>query len=234
MKPTRIALWFTFVAFAWGNHPLSATEIPDRALVKIESQVSGSRQAGTGFIVKKTSDGVYILTAAHVVAGDPKPKVYFTRLINQAVPVDRVYMEGAKDEGLAVLFVVRSKIPTDLLALPLANTGPESHQEYHVVGYPRAVGFLSVISGRATRKGSYVVFLAELGDGFSGSPMLRDERVYGIVVTSAANALAVPVDIARVFLKGAGIDAPPPCPWRSSANGARRAKATAVSGAPGA
>ena len=40
---------------------------------------------GTGFIVRLDPDIVYIVTAAHVVAGDPQPSVEF--FTNPNVPV---------------------------------------------------------------------------------------------------------------------------------------------------
>ena len=49
-------------------------------VVKIMStNREGMHITGTGFVVKVEGKSVYIVTAAHVVAGDPNPQVEFLR-----------------------------------------------------------------------------------------------------------------------------------------------------------
>jgi DNA-binding beta-propeller fold protein YncE len=199
-----ITCFICFVFISAFPH-LEAAEVPERALVKIQAESEGIRKIGTGFIVKITPKGAYILTVSHVVEGGKPPKVAFARQKNFPVSANVTFMEGNNPKGLALLFVKKSDLPSNLLALPLATKGPLPHEELNVVGYPRSVGFLSVISGRTTRKGSDVVFLEDLGEGFSGSPMIMDGKVFGIITESMDIALAVPVNIVRTFLEGAGL-----------------------------
>ncbi len=46
-------------------------------VVRITATEGNKKKVGTGFIVKLDSESVYIVTAAHVVAGDSQPKVQF-------------------------------------------------------------------------------------------------------------------------------------------------------------
>ena len=46
-------------------------------VVKIVSTLDGKRRTGTGFAVKADGTSVYLVTAAHVIEGDPTPKVEF-------------------------------------------------------------------------------------------------------------------------------------------------------------
>lgn len=57
-------------------------------VVKIVSTLEGKRRTGTGFAVKADGTTVYIVTAAHVIEGDPSPKVeFFTRQNTQVSAV---------------------------------------------------------------------------------------------------------------------------------------------------
>src|SRR5512141_2608976 len=46
-------------------------------VVKITAYVDGKTKTGTGFIVRLEKETAYIITASHVVEGDPQPKVVF-------------------------------------------------------------------------------------------------------------------------------------------------------------
>ena len=58
---------------------LLAQDIDDmkRGVVKITAQAEGKTKVGTGFIVRLEKDAAYIVTASHVIEGDPKPQVTF-------------------------------------------------------------------------------------------------------------------------------------------------------------
>ena len=56
-------------------HALRAQDIAQikKGVVKITTQVEGKSRVGTGFVVRVEKDAIYIVTAAHVTEGDPKP-----------------------------------------------------------------------------------------------------------------------------------------------------------------
>lgn len=103
----------------------SAKSIKDlkRGIVKITAQVEGRTNIGTGFIVRLDKDAAYIVTAAHVVAGDTHPKVEFFTNRNLPVTAEVLGLEGNDEvRGLALL-VVRGpeNLPKGLTALSLAG-----------------------------------------------------------------------------------------------------------------
>ena len=84
-----------------------------------------SQRSGTGFIVLLESDTAYILTAAHVVAGGPNPKVEFFTKKNVLVQAE--VLRGAESDhemrGLALLMVRgKENLPTEVTVLPLDGT----------------------------------------------------------------------------------------------------------------
>ena len=61
-------------------HALWAQDIAQvkTGVVKITAHVEGQQpKVGTGFIVRVEKDAAYIVTAAHVIEGDPKPQMTF-------------------------------------------------------------------------------------------------------------------------------------------------------------
>ena len=73
----EIALAFLLVGVSHAS--LGAENIKDlkKGVVKITAQVEGKTKVGTGFIVRVEKNAAYIVTAAHVIEGDPQPQVTF-------------------------------------------------------------------------------------------------------------------------------------------------------------
>lgn len=179
-----------------------ATEIPEKAIVKIFAESEGKRRVGSGFVVKLESQGAYIVTASHVVVGDKYPNVEFSTQKDIPVSATVVELEGGDDKGLALLLVPKQELPPQLSTLRLATSTPASHETLKVVGFPRSVRYLSIITAHITRRGRDIVFMEQLAEGFSGSPMLQEGLVAGIVVETAGDyGLVVPVDIIRLFVE---------------------------------
>ena len=91
-------------------------------VVKITTKTG---QVGTGFIVRVESEEVYIITAAHVIAGDNQPEVKFFTKRN--VPVKGVVSPGAEvnDDlrGLALVVVQgKDQIPNGVKALSFGSS----------------------------------------------------------------------------------------------------------------
>ena len=60
-------------------HALWAQDIAQvkKGVVKITAQVEGKNKVGSGVVVKLDEDHVYLVTASHVIEGDPHPNVFF-------------------------------------------------------------------------------------------------------------------------------------------------------------
>ena len=87
-------------------------------VVKIVSaNLEGMRRTGTGFVVKAEGTSVYIVTAAHVVEGDPNPRVvFFTR---QNTPVSAEVLKQDLRYDLALL---KAESPQPPMVLGLEAT----------------------------------------------------------------------------------------------------------------
>jgi S1-C subfamily serine protease len=74
-----------------------AQDIEDlkKGVVKITATPPGEPQrGGTGFIIRLEKDAAYIVTAAHVIVGDPKPKVAFFPEASRFVEARVLGIEG--------------------------------------------------------------------------------------------------------------------------------------------
>ncbi len=107
--------WLSHAAIAQDRNALKA------GVVKITTKTG---QIGTGFIVRLEPDVVYIITAAHVIAGDNQPEVeFFTQRQN---PLQGTVLPGAQinDDirGLALIMVKGDDdLPAGIEALPFST-----------------------------------------------------------------------------------------------------------------
>ena len=182
----------------------------EAAVVKITTEVAGSRKVGSGFIVQLAPDLAYIVTAAHVVEGDNQPEVEFFTRRNQPVQASVVGLEGGDPKGLALLLVKgKENLPSGLEAFSLASSVElKGGDEVTIIGFPRSAGPWSVIKGNiVSRQGRDVIFSAAIDEGNSGSPMIQDGRVVGLVTElSEPYGRATPVSSVQLFLKGWGVE----------------------------
>jgi formylglycine-generating enzyme required for sulfatase activity len=155
-------------------------------VVKITAKPpQGTANVGTGFIVRLDKEAVYIVTAAHVVAGDTHPKVEFFTKRNLPVTAEVLGLEGDDEvRGLALLVVKGSEIlPKGLTALSLAGaarlTGGE---DIMVIGFPRNAGPWAVVKGNiSSRQGRDIYFSPSVDSGHSGGPIVQGGKVGGVV-----------------------------------------------------
>lgn len=155
-------------------------------VVKITAKPpGGSPQVGTGFIVRINRDreSVYIITAAHVVSGDPRPQVEFFPKRNVPVPAEVLGAEGSDEvRGLAMLMVRgNANIPSDIAALQLAS---DIHlgEDIILIGFPRGAGPSAIIRGNvSSREGHDIYFSPTVGEGNSGGPIIQNGKVVGLV-----------------------------------------------------
>ena len=66
-----------FVIDVCASHAGENIENLKAGVVKITSTFGGISRLGTGAIIKIEQNSVYIITAAHVVEGDPNPLITF-------------------------------------------------------------------------------------------------------------------------------------------------------------
>lgn len=148
-------------------------------------------QVGTGFIVRVEPEVVYIITAAHVIAGDNQPEVEFFTKRN--VSVKGVVLPGAEvnDDlrGLA-LVVVRGKdqIPPGVTALPFGSSTNlvSGGEETLVIGHSGVGGDWGILTRNiSNRVGPDIKLDGRVASRFSGGPLLVDGRVVGIVMSTS-------------------------------------------------
>jgi S1-C subfamily serine protease len=146
-------------------------------------------QVGTGFIVRVEQEVVYIITAAHVIAGDNQPEVEFFTKRN--VPVKSAVLPGAElnDDlrGLA-LVVVRGKvhIPDGVTVLPFGKSVDlvAGGEEALVIGHPSSGGDWAILKRHiSNRIGRDIALDPNVGSRFSGGPIIVGDHVVGIVMS---------------------------------------------------
>ena len=170
----------------------------------------GIRKQGTGFIVRLEPNLVYIVTAAHVVAGDPQPEIeFFTR---RGVPVqaDIVGFEGGDEvRGLALLVVKgQENVPSGLTALALApSVRLSGGEEITIIGFPRGAAPWAVVKGSiVSRLGRDIQFAAPINEGNSGGPIVREAQVVGLVEGQGEPfGQGVPAISVQAFVEGHGV-----------------------------
>lgn len=201
------ALSLGFIATATLSHAQTIDDLK-KGVVKITAQTEGKTKSGTGFIVRLEKDAAYIVTASHVVEGDPQPKVVFRGKESKSFPA---YVKGTKGKdprGLAVL-VVPGDLPQGLQALPMSSDFEANGGEaVTVIGFPRTPDVpWAVTPGVVTgQEGEYLVFSGAAAEGNSGGPVLLNGNVIGVVTEVLSQyGYAVPIPIMRLALRGWGV-----------------------------
>jgi len=191
-------------------HPTEAQLIENvkPAVVKIVARVNGKTKVGTGTIVRIEKESAYIVTASHVVEGDPSPKVEFYTQRNHYASARIVGIEGGDDRGLAGL-LVEGTLPAGITPMPLnTQLDVQPGDAVTLVGFPRMAGVPWAVTKGETvgRKGRDLVFSSPVDEGSSGGPLLKDNQVIGIVTeVGSPFAYAVPSLIAHYALESWGV-----------------------------
>jgi formylglycine-generating enzyme required for sulfatase activity len=183
-----------------------------KGVVKILATPPGeSQRGGTGFIVRLKKDAAYIVTAAHVVEGDPTPKVSFFPDATKFVEARVLGIEGGDENGLAAL-VVEQRIPSNVQVLCF-----EEHRKVSEGASVTAIGFpiaaatpWMVTQGTLSgRRGSMLTFAGIVDSGNSGGPLFIEDRVVGVITAMQGNlGYAVPMVTAKFALEGWGVRLP--------------------------
>lgn len=180
-------------------------------VVKITAKPpSGTANIGTGFIVQLDKDAAYIVTAAHVVAGDQRPRVEFFTKRNVPVVAEVLGLEGDDEVRGFALLVARGaeNLPNDLTALSLSAaallTGGE---DIVVIGFPRSAGPWAVVKGNiSSRQGRDIFFSPSIDSGHSGGPIFHGGKVVGMVGSGSQSVgRGLTVRSVQDYIEGFGI-----------------------------
>lgn len=203
-----ILLFSFFLSTPSFAKPLDVKKIKS-GVVKISSQAEGQSKIGTGVILFLDNERAFIGTAAHVIEGDPSPKISFYSNPFETYNGKTIGMNGADPNGLALL-VVKGDLPKGLSSIQL--TRPSSIQPsevINIVGFPRMIGLSwafthGVFSGQ---KGPDIIVSGDLDEGNSGGPVLdREGILIGLVTqTMRSFGFVVPTAIARISFEGWGL-----------------------------
>lgn len=152
----------------------------------------GTGNVGTGFIVWLETNAAYIVTSAHVVAGDAQPRVEFFTKRNMPVTAEVLGLEGDDEvRGLALLVVRgRENLPKGLRTLPFAETTRFSGgEDIIMIGFPGNAGPWNVVRGNiSSRQGRDLYFSPTVDSGHSGGPILQNGNVVGLVVVAGQSS----------------------------------------------
>ena len=155
-------------------------------VVKIKAKTG---RVGTGFIVRVEQDKVFIITAAHVIAGDSQPEVEFFFKRNESVK--GTVLPGAEVhddmQGLALVMVRGQDFLSkgiQSLAFGLATEIVAGSEEALIIGHPGGGGDWTVVKRDiANRVGRKITLDPGMAARFSGGPILVEKKVVGIVMT---------------------------------------------------
>jgi hypothetical protein len=168
------------------------------------------RRVGTGVIVKTYKPFVYIVTAAHVVEGEKTPQITFPGL--GSYKGETLTLEGGDDRGLA-LIVVEEELSHKVRALALEPyTSAVQGDSVSVIGFPRVLNtpWARIPAKVAGRSGKEITVSASIEEGNSGSPVIKNGKVIGIIVQADDRmGYATPTSVVLETLKGWGVKIAP-------------------------
>lgn len=168
------------------------------ALVRISGTRGGTPVRGTGFVVGLDRDKATIVTASHVIQGGRQLAVTFAVDPTERYPADVVLgMDVSSPHGLAA-FQVRGALPAGVTPLSFEiESRPSLGEALFLLGFPEME-----LEPRATqrvlsaRRGTLLLIDQEIGEGFSGGPVLQGGKVVGVITdrdgqtTYAVNSVA--------------------------------------------
>lgn len=181
-------------------------------VVRITSKAEGQQpRVGTGFVVRVDGEAAYIVTAAHVVEGDSRPRVTFYSEPQQVYTAQVIGIESDRGKGVAVIRA-SPPLPRGVVALSLSSGVTVSGgEEVSFIGFPRTLPPWTVSIGSLSGwKGPDLAFQALVEEGHSGGPLIWNGEVIGVVnETRERFGYAVPASILVVALTGWRIEPKP-------------------------
>jgi TPR repeat protein len=200
-------------------------------VVKIKSTLNNKSRTGSGFVVAVDGGTTYIVTAAHVIEGDPNPKVEF--FARQSAPVNAEIVKQELRVDLAVLKVESAPQSTALAFETAAK--PKVGDEVVAFGFPQGGGsWLMSKADLAGREGpDLIVSGAAIDQGSSGGPLIKDGKVIGVVQALQGKFVrAAPASLVVETLEGWGIALKPQATDAAVTRTGDERKSTSASAAP--
>lgn len=188
--------------------PLHSWSQPPAWHAGIAQVIAKDRAPGTGFVAAIQPASAYLVTAAHVVEGDPNPVVVFAM-----DPDKKRYAASIRDvergdpRGLAVVEI--KDPPGGLHVIGQEAEYPAVGASVLVAGFPASVGALTMLPATvASIRGRDLILLPETAEGFSGSPVLVDGQAVGLVYgrESGFGKAVVGAASLQPYLRGLGIE----------------------------
>jgi len=164
-----------------------------RAVVIIKNTFDG--QQGSGFIIKidQKSNELYILTAAHVIKDTEHPDIYFFG--NTILHQESQILQQDKGIDLALLKVKLSASSlSEVISLNfLIDSKPFAGSSIYIIGIPLNGNDWSIIpcTVQAIESGK-IKFSGNIGKGTSGSPVLYNGKIAGLVQKAGNQITGLP------------------------------------------
>lgn len=183
-------------------------ETLQRGVVKVIAKSSNqTRTPGTGFIVRREANALYVVTASHVAEGADEIGVEFFSA-RRLYPVRVLGMEGGDPHGLAVL-VVEGETPADVAVLIMNREATvQAGEPVTMIGFPRSIGVPWAVTKGALvgRRGRSIVFSGAIDEGNSGGPLIKEDQVVGVITSAQGQfAYASPSLIVQYALESWGV-----------------------------
>ena len=179
-----IALSTCILLALFSPDPGRGTEEIYSGLVKLTAVVNGQSRSGTGFVIAIKDDTAFIFTAAHVTKGSTKLRADFT--VDPTKPYEAQVLQNDPQEDLCLVRV--AGVPNSLSHLAISEEPPLAGQEAQVVGFPMRAyepRFLGVTI--SSQNGTRLILDRQAESGSSGSPLIRENKVLGMVLAKKSN-----------------------------------------------
>jgi TPR repeat protein len=156
-----------------------------------------ARAPGSAFVVAIKDGAAYLLTAAHVVEGDPQPQVIFEVDTKNAHKATIEHMEDPTEKSaLAILKVLDP--PLEAIALTQSDQVVSPGTKVQVGGFSAQWGTFVPYEDSATRSGRDLL-LPKTDLGYSGGPVVFDGAALGMIY---GDGKALDSASLRSFLEG--------------------------------
>ena len=205
MKPQRVLIFISvlLLLLVTARTTVKAQTNVKAGVVRIEN--TKHNEIGAGIIVKIVDTRAYVVTAAHVVRGEPSPRVYLFDGREQALSATIIDIENDDVTGLALLVFSPTPQTLSLLAeLKLAATSNFGNGEsITFIGFP-GTNFWTVDTGNIKRlEGKNLVLSGSARQGNSGGPVVLNQHVAGLVTdVKQSDIYAARAETIAIYVNG--------------------------------
>jgi tetratricopeptide (TPR) repeat protein len=195
---TSIALVASYNQTANALTAVEVGKIAKQITVRIEFQADGLKKQGSGFIVKKSDNTYYVVTAYHVVAAEAKYSLVTPDGDRYNLDSKKISYKSGTD--LAVVQFTSSKT-YQLAKIGNSDNSPEGSTVY-VAGFPSGTaifnssetyrfvpGTISANASQPLREGYSLAYTNPTSGGMSGGPVFNEQGeiigIHGVAETEA-------------------------------------------------